>query len=108
MAQRNGDEREDHDLPAVPVQTECDGEQPAHGGIDPVEHAEPGERQPSPHLCHGERVRRRGFRITRAALRDSNRSPTSSPRLPGAPDADDGSAGTPWRTPGRTRYARTA
>ena len=44
MAERHGGEREEHDPPAVPVQPECHGEQPAHGRIDPVEHAEPGER----------------------------------------------------------------
>ena len=40
MAECNGAEREHHDLPAVPVQTKCHGEQPAHGRIDAVEHAE--------------------------------------------------------------------
>ncbi len=48
MAERDRHQRFQHDRPALPVQPERDGEQPAHGRIDAVVRAEPGERQPRP------------------------------------------------------------
>ena len=48
VAERDRDQGHQDHAPAAAVQAQCGGEQPAHGRVEAVEGAEPGQAQPGP------------------------------------------------------------
>ena len=52
MSQCDRDQRDQHDLPALPIEAERHGKQPAHGRIEPVKRAERDQEQPWGEIGH--------------------------------------------------------
>ena len=98
VAERDRQQRQQHHAPAAAVQAERHREQPAHGRVEAVEDAEPGQGQPGP-----EPARRAQPRLT-----GSSRSPTSSRRPRAGPGAAGGPAASRGRSSRRTRSRRPA
>ena len=46
VAERDGNEGDEHHLAALPVEPECHGKEPAHGRIEPMKSAERHQHQP--------------------------------------------------------------